>query len=242
MSLKDTEALGQLWRNAGCDIMHATRFENDTPWVASLWRRADTIRDEHTSALAQDSSIWQITPGKLNCLMDEQRVALPATTIQSVDYLQDKRAYLYSAGRSAARTEDGMSVNLGWSLTALEATPAVTTGGTITVAHIWHIDSLPAEPFDSWYFAPNVKLTDADGRVVSEQWGKAISGFAWRTGDDIYSSMSFQAPIDAKPGAYTLVVSLFDPNQKKNAVYFSSARPGEPILALKRTVQLVEHN
>ncbi|MCX6018364.1 MAG: hypothetical protein NTZ50_07665 [Chloroflexi bacterium] len=48
--------------------------------------------------------------------------------------------------------------------------------------------------------------------------------------------MHLKIPADAAPGRYTLEFSLFDPNQKKNAVYFDPRDPATPVVVLKRTI------
>ena len=66
----------------------------------------------------------------------------------------------------------------------------------------------------------------------------AQAHYEWRTGDEILSTITFQVPKGATSGNYSLLVSLFDPNQKKNAVYFSPQKPQEPIVVIKRTMHI----
>ncbi len=58
-------------------------------------------------------------------------------------------------------------------------------------------------------------------------------------GELILSDVQISLPKDLPPGDYTIDSSLFDPNQKKNAVYFDAAAPSVPILNLKRSVVVV---
>lgn len=171
--------------------------------------------------------------------MFEVAYALPNTVIDPYVFGNGKTAYLYSAQSPSATVPGGeLSSNIGWRLMALDTPVRAVVGQTVTVSHTWSVSELPAEAFWSWYFAPNIKLTTPDGQTIGEYWGKSISGSAWRLGDEIRSVVAFQVPLETAPGDYVLKVSLFDPNQKKNAVYFSASRPGEPIVIIERAVQV----
>jgi hypothetical protein len=239
MPLRETEAIGELWRKNACDVVHATRFENDTRWVASSWRRSDEIRSEDTSMFAPDSSVWEITPGKVNCLMHEEYHPLPNTIVTPFTFSNGMSAYFYKAEAATRDAQDEeLIVNNGWSLVALHTPAQVRPGETVTVSHVWTVRELPTEPYLNWYFAPNVKLAARDGRTLSEHWGKSVAGYVWRIGDEIRSTISFQLPKDMPAGDYALLISLFDPNQGKNAVYFSPEKPGEPIVVIQRTLRV----
>jgi hypothetical protein len=60
----------------------------------------------------------------------------------------------------------------------------------------------------------------------------------WRPGDIIISNVRLKVPADAAPGIYKLKISLFDPNQKVNAVFFVPGAPDKPILNLERSLTI----
>lgn len=67
--------------------------------------------------------------------------------------------------------------------------------------------------------APFVKLLDADGKeLLQVDRAPALLGYQWRSGHVLVSSVYLDVPVDLSAGSYTLAMSLFDPNQKKNAV------------------------
>ncbi len=241
MPVWEFDRLGAHLRRSGCDAVHTTRPVDDSYWVAAIWQRSAVIRDERTSALSAESSVWEITPGQKNCLMFEEAYALPGTAVEAYTFANGKAAYLYSAQSASATMLTGkLSSNIGWTLLELDTPVRAGAGQPVTVTHTWSVRELPAEEFWSWYFAPNIKLTTPAGTVIGEYWGKSISGNAWRLGDEIRSTLAFQVPPDTAPGDYVLKVSPFDPNQKKNAVYFSASRPGEPIVIIERAIRITE--
>ncbi len=241
MPVWELDRVGAFWRRAGCDAVHTTRPVDDSFWVASVWQRSSVIRDERTSAFSAESSVWEVTPGLKNCLMLEENYALPNTLTEPYTFANGKVAYLYAAETASPSMPGGeMSSNIGWSLRDLDTPVQAGRGQTVTVSHTWFIRELPAESFWHWYFAPNIKLTTLDGKTIGEYWGKSVSGNAWRVGDEIRSAVSIQMPLDIAPGDYLFKVSLFDPNQKKNAVYFAADRPSEPIVVIERRVRITE--
>jgi hypothetical protein len=132
-----------------------------------------------------------------------------------------------------------MTTNIGWSLHQLQMPAQAKAGEAITVTHVWRVDSLPNEPFATWYYAPFVKLIAPDGRqVLSVDNAPALEGWSWRPGELLVSDVRLELPADVPAGEYTLEMSLFDPNQKKNAVYFDPAAPAEPILVLRRPIEI----
>ena len=132
-----------------------------------------------------------------------------------------------------------LTVNLGWTLLDYTATARAEPGGDVGVSQVWRVDALPDESHASWYFAPYVSLIAPDGRVVAGIDGAAaIEGWAWQPGALMFSSVTLKLPANLPPGDYVLRSTLFDPNQKKNAVYFDPAQPGVPILALTRMLRI----
>jgi hypothetical protein len=45
-------------------------------------------------------------------------------------------------------------------------------------------------------------------------------------------------PSNLPAGEYTLEISLFDPNQMKNAVYFDPVAPATPIVTIQRQLSI----
>ena len=132
-----------------------------------------------------------------------------------------------------------LQVNLGWTLLDYAAQESAEPGGSVIVSHVWRVDALPDEPHASWYFAPFVSLIAPDGRAVAGIDGAAaLEGWAWQQGALMFGSATLTLPVNLPPGDYVLRSTLFDPNQKKNAVYFDPAQPGVPILALTRTLRI----
>jgi hypothetical protein len=134
-------------------------------------------------------------------------------------------------------------VNLGegWRLLKLDAPDSARAGEQVTVIHEWLVGQPPNEPYWFWYFAPFVKLFAPDERMVLEiDNAPAILGYAWRTGYVQVSAVRFTLPADLLPGNYTLELSLFDPNQKKNAVYFHPSQPQTPIVTIPKTIRVLD--
>jgi hypothetical protein len=130
-----------------------------------------------------------------------------------------------------------LRVNLYWTLTDLAVTPVASPGNWVTIAQAWRIDALPDEPYAHWYFTPYVTLSMAGGQALSVvNSAPTLEGWQWRTGDTILSAVRVQVPPDTSPGGYKLKISLFDPNQKKNAVFFSPDAPDKPIIELERSL------
>ncbi|MCS6773888.1 MAG: hypothetical protein RMM31_02280 [Anaerolineae bacterium] len=148
------------------------------------------------------------------------------------------RSYAYPLD---ADPPDALTVNLGegWRLLRLEAPTSAKVGAQVTVTHVWRVGAPPNEPFGHWYFAPFVKLHAPDGaELVHVDDAPALLGWQWRSGDVLISAVRFTAPGNLPPGEYTLEMSLFDPNQAKNAVYFSPLAPSVPIVTIQRRITL----
>lgn len=205
-------------------------------WAISLSERPDIRRDEG-ARFNEISSAWSIEPGGGVCAFKQTGAPMPNAEYLWVPLddgtsLRVDHARPYPGGNDGSKT-----VNLGWTLMDFDAPLRATAGTTLTVRHAWRVDTLPTEPYTEWYFAPFIKLVAPDGRVVANvDRAVAILGWGWRAGELILSDVQISLPKDLPPGEYTLDSSLFDPNQKKNAVYFDPAAPGVPILNLKRSI------
>ncbi|MCS6848285.1 MAG: hypothetical protein RMN52_11305, partial [Anaerolineae bacterium] len=236
--------LAERWRALGCATLHA---QEDARWLASLLGSARPVRAEEIRTKGA-SSIWQVQPAGSNCAMLMAESPAPAhaeafaVTIPG-QKRTDRAPVVVTLYRSlpfeaALRPPDGaLTVNLGegWRLLALQTPVAARAGETITVTHDWRVGLPPAEPYWSWYFAPFVKLFAPDGRMILQvDDAPAILGHQWRAGHVQTSAVRFALPTDLPAGDYTLEMSLFDPNQKKNAVYFDPRQPDAPIVTIRR--------
>ena len=66
----------------------------------------------------------------------------------------------------------------------------------------------------------------------------SMEGWEWIPGSIVMSEVDLPVPADLATGTYSVQSSLFDPNQKKNAVYFDMAEPGKLILVLNQKIEL----
>ncbi|PJF48175.1 MAG: hypothetical protein D6709_13245 [Chloroflexi bacterium] len=238
--------LAERWRALGCVTLHA---QEDARWLASLLGDARPARAEEIH-IKGASSIWQVRPegGECALLMAESPAPARAEAFP-MPIPGQKRTdrtpvvpMLYRALplESALRPSEGtFIVNLGegWRLLGLQTPAAAHPGEMITVTHDWRVGLPPAEPYGSWYFAPFVKLFAPDGRmIVQVDDAPAILGYRWRAGHVQTSAVRFALPADLPPGQYALEMSLFDPNQKKNAVYFDPKQPGTPVVTIRHVL------
>ncbi len=242
--------LAERWRALGCVTLHA---QEDERWMASLLGDARPARAEEIH-IKGASSVWQVRPegGECALLMAESPAPARAEAFP-MPIPGQKRTdrtpvmlMLYRALplESALRPSDGtFTVNLGegWRLLELRTPAAAYPGETITVTHDWLVGLPPAEPHWSWYFAPFVKLFAPDGRMILQvDNAPAILGYRWRAGHVQTSAVRFALPADLPTGEYTLEMSLFDPNQKKNAVYFDPKQPSTPVVTIQRVLLVRE--
>ena len=137
------------------------------------------------------------------------------------------------------QTQPVLTTNLGWSLLDLQTPTTARSSESITITHVWRVDDLPSEDFLHWYFAPFVKLIAPDGKTIVDVNGApAIEGYRWLRGWIMVSTIHINLPADLAKGDYTLELSLFDPNQKKNAVYFDPVASDKPIVTIHRRIAI----
>lgn len=236
--------VAERWRALGCATLHA---QEDARWLAGLVGSAKPVRAEEIH-LKGTSSIWQVPPegGACALLMTESpapahaeafTMTIPGqkrtdrTPVALVIYRSlPLESALHPSG-------DALIVNLGegWRVVSLQAPAQARPGEVIAVAHDWLVGLPPAEPYGSWYFAPFVKLFAPDGRMILQvDNAPALLGYRWRAGHVQASVVRFALPADLPADEYTLEMSLFDPNQKKNAVYFDPQQPEVPIVTIRR--------
>ena len=163
--------------------------------------------------------------------------ALPNSEVLSLTLDDGSVIPTYRARPFIYTGQPTMTVNIGWSL--LEYRVQVTSPSLLTVRHVWRIEALPDEPFGHWYFAPYARLIAADGQVVAQfESAASMEGWEWRVGSIVISEADLRLPPELSSGRYTVQSSLYDPNQRKNAVYFDKAEPGKPILTLEQAIDL----
>jgi 4-amino-4-deoxy-L-arabinose transferase-like glycosyltransferase len=210
-------------------------------WLASVFGNVDLV---HAGSYQNknNSTMWSVQPRGGNCLFQIEGptpsnadAAPMAVGGEPPAVVHTLRSRDLTGGLGDAK----YTTNIGWTLLDLRSPPSVKAGETLTVTHVWRVDSLPNEPFASWYYAPFVKLFAPDGRqVMNVDSAPALEGWAWRPGEWLVSDVRFALPADVPAGDYTLELSLFDPNQKKNAVYFDPADPVTPIVVLRRPLTI----
>lgn len=231
--LKWAQQLGRQWQRE-CSTLNGSNFW----WDLSLYQRPAQWRPY--GARDNDvSSIWSFRPEGGTCALT--RRGEPKVNSQLLSLSLDDGSVIYTdrALPYAIPQQVTTTVNLGWSLLDYSAPALAKAGDAITVTHVWRVDALPNEPFAAWYYTPFVKLIGPDGQVVAGiDNAAALPGSEWRAGDVQASAVKLQLPGDLPAGEYTLQSSLFDPNQKKNAVYFSTANPATPILTLDRKITI----
>ncbi len=135
--------------------------------------------------------------------------------------------------------------NLGWSLAGIadqiRILPNTPPDGSVAeVTYVWRIDRLPDEPHAGWVFDCFAQLIDAAGNEVALARAPGLPGAVWQPGQLIVMTLRVAMPADAihtngSESGYTLRISLYDPQQRKNAVFFDPAWPDRPILFLEHS-------
>ncbi len=231
--------LGDLLR-AHCDRVDSSE---ELYWAnVSLFEASDRVGNG-TSDARNQSDVWRVSPQGGDCVVRLPGQPIPQNAeAYPLQVAPDTDVVSYRSKPIELFLRKGftpLTVNLGWSLVDLETPATARPGEMITVTHVWRIDSLPTESHWFWYFAPFIDLARPDGaKVVSIDNAPAIIGWNWQPGSYIISTVRLNIPADAT-GDYHLKLSLFDPNQKINAVYFDPARPEQPIVVIDRLLTIV---
>jgi len=244
LPLKQQTRLAQAWRAFGCTTLDN---EESEPWLASLigdWRAIINGRFFDKG----QGYIWQTKPDASGCVALTQ--TLPSSLYADSQVLPlpgQKRTdrtpaeiTLYRAP-AITQTQPMLTTNIGWSLLDLHTPATAKPGETVHVAHRWRVDGPMSldEDYGQWYFAPFVKLIAPDGQTIAQaDSAPSVPGYLQIPGMVLLSDVPFALPADLPPGDYTLEMSLFDPNQKKNAVYFDPVAPSEPIVTIRRTLKI----
>lgn len=228
---------------AGCDTVAA---QEDKVWLASMLGDAARARSG-AYRLIGPHTVWTVPPTGAHCAFQVEGRPIGIAAAQAFDVPGQRRTdklplvitwSRLDAGALARGTQ--LTTNVGWELVRLDAPSSASPGEQVSVSHAWRVAALPAEPYAAWYYAPFVKLADPGGRVIVDIDGApSVLGAAWRTGEFIVSTVRFEVPRDAAPGPHTLRLSLFDPNQGKNAVYFDPAQPAVPIVEIHLPLAVV---
>lgn len=233
MPLRWAQQLGRLWQRE-CHTLNGSNFW----WDLSLFQSPDRWRSYGTR-FNDFSAIWTFPVEGGTCALKQHGRPLPHSELLPFPFADGTIIRTYRALPYPLPREISTTVNLGWSLLSFDAPPTAAPGSMLTVRHAWRVDALPGEPFADWYYAPFVKLIAPDGRIVVDVDGAvALPGWQWRAGEVQVSEVDLALPDNLPPGEYRLQSSLFDPNQKKNAVYFNVSDPTTPILFLERTVRV----
>ncbi len=220
-------------------------LSNDEPqeWLISLMGKSARARRATYRQSAQGAA-WLIGAEGGACLIATRLNQPPAhadlvwqSALQGVDRTDRSpaRVALFRVRDLPAASADDLKTNLGWSQAFINAPAQALAGQVVTITQGWRITALPDEPFWFWYFAPFVTLRDANGQAVAQlDRLPAFEGWQWRIGDTFYSEAWLRLPDDLPPGIYALEISLFDPNQGKNAVFFSSLAPEQPMITIQK--------
>jgi hypothetical protein len=255
-------ALRDIWRTQCIEINDVLPHY----WMVSVLETARPVR-EGTARTNSQSEVWAVgerggnctsrTTGHAPMLSTAIRVQpsdhawvdvyrslplSPAGPVFDTDESVGNRTLQSIPGSNVYKMLNGdgpLKVNLNWTLIDLAAPPTAQSGGWITINQAWQVDALPDEPHWNWYFAPFVTLSnETDQALVTLDNAPALEGWMWRPGDIILNTVRLQVPTNAIPGHYKLQITLFDPNQKKNAVFFTPDTPDKPILVLERTLTI----
>lgn len=246
LNLGELSVLQREWRAFGCD---AVAIYEDDPLNQSKSHSPNWARSLVEPLPYAGDEVWRVTPGG-QAFMMPQSESLCVAGLDSAAWISGRgaesplgeailRTQRLSADVPAGPLPDPLDTNIGWQLIGLEAPRTARAGDRLTIRHVWRVNSLPDEPHGAWYFAPFAKLIDGRGAARASQDGApSIIGYAWQPGNLIISDLVLNVPADLPAGDYALELSLFDPNQAKNAVYFDPAQPGTPQITIRRAVQV----
>ena len=218
MPLLWTRRLGDVWKHQ-CSFMSAA----SEWWELSLIESPQRVRygGAHNN---QNSSLREFPPQGGDCaLANESGYPLPNSETLRMPLENGGSVNTYRSLPYAPAKEPEIESNLGWSLLEFDAT---LVSNTVRVRHVWRVDRLPNEPYFGWFYTPFIKLVSADGAVVARLDGaSSMEGWEWRLNNIVVSEAQLPLPADHPSGEYVVRATLFDPNQKKNAVYFYKNAP-----------------
>ena len=247
--LRTQRELGALWRRE-CKEVTADIYGL---LLASANQSTRNIREQASRVGTwdgnRDSDVLEIRPNGGTCVTrDSQPPAawadrfdwtmpdgITITTYRSKPVTEEK--LLQSYGLSGFQS---LSLNLGWTLIGLTTTQQIHAGEAFSATHIWRIDTLPNEQYLNWDFSVYAKLIKPNGASVALADHVFLPApSAWRAGDYVIQVARLRAPADLAPGDYKLELSVFDDQQRKNAVYFDAREPTKPLVVLQREIRCV---
>jgi hypothetical protein len=226
------------WARANCNALNNPQ---ERLWLASVFGNIELV---HAGSYQNknNSTMWSVQPRGGNCLFQIEGPTPSNADVTTLALGGEPAATLQALRARDLTGELGdvkYTTNIGWTLLDLRLPQSAKAGDMITVTHIWRVDSLPNEPFATWYYAPFIKLIAPDGRQLLDMDGApSLEGWAWRPGELLVSDAHVALPAELPAGDYTLEMSLFDPNQKKNAVYFDPVAPATPIVTIQRQLNV----
>ena len=100
-------------------------------------------------------------------------------------------------------------------LRSFDVSPAeIQASDVVTIGLVWEALALTER-----YGTVFVHLVDADGRLVAQHDGQPVSNIfpfpEWQAGMILRDDHVLQLPADLPPGAYTLVVGVYDPDTQE---------------------------
>jgi hypothetical protein len=239
-------AFGNVWRSQCQEVDNP---EIPSYWLVSLLQGSSQLRWAAAS-WNEFSVAWElpadggacftrITPFDVSRAVDSLSEVVPLDLLPVSAPGGSAQTYRSRAISEIEPETESMTTNLGWRLLELKTPAQARPGDTVPIVHIWQIETLPEADYAHWYYAPFVKLIGLDQQtLVDIDRARSVEGYNWRAGDYLISLIQLDIPPAAQPGTYQLQMSLFDPNQKKNAAYFSTEDPATPVVILERALTL----
>jgi hypothetical protein len=239
LPLRWGERIGVVLREQCNTIVDSTDANKDQKlWLASWVQSSRNVQME-SARFKPDGNVWAVQPQGGSCVLRPEGQAAPAHADAIPVRFDDGTRFVVYRSRPYTQTEPIMNVNLGWSLLNLSAPASAKAGDEITIRQDFRIDTLPAEPHDAWQYQSYVKLLNAQREVVAQvDNGAALLGWVWQPGALLLNTAQLRIPSNVPAGEYTLEISLFDPGQLKNAVYFDPVAPATPIVTIQRQLSI----
>jgi hypothetical protein len=239
LPLRWGERIGAVLREQCSAINDSTDVNKDQQSWLTSWTRTSRKVQMESARFKNDGNVWSVQAQGGNCVLLPAGAPAPANAEAIPVQFDDGTQFVVHRSLPYTLTEPLMNVNLGWSLLNLSTPESAKAGDEIIIRQDFRIDSLPNEPHDTWLFQPYVKLLNAQREVVAQvDNGAALKGWGWQAGALHLNTTRLRIPSNLPAGEYTLEISLFDPNQMKNAVYFDPVAPATPIVTIQRQLSI----